>query len=90
MTTKIAVSLPDHLVEQARRAVREGEAASVSAYVAAALEEKSPPIGLRALLEQWDEELGPPSAESKAWAKAELDRVDAELASKHRSRSSGS
>ena len=90
MTTKIAISLPDHLVEQARRAVQEGEAASVSAYIAAALEAKSPPIGLRALLEQWDEELGPPSAEAKAWARAELDRVDAESASNRRSRSGGS
>jgi Arc/MetJ-type ribon-helix-helix transcriptional regulator len=37
MTTKIAVSLPDHLVEAARNAVRGGRAASVSAVVADAL-----------------------------------------------------
>ncbi len=40
-TEKIAVSLPGALVEQARKAVRKGRATSVSAYVAAALEEKS-------------------------------------------------
>ena len=34
MTTKLAVSLPDELAEQARQAVREGRAASVSAYIA--------------------------------------------------------
>lgn len=38
MTTKIAVSLPDHLVAEAKDAVARGEAASVSAFVAAALE----------------------------------------------------
>ena len=37
MTTKIAVTLPDELVESARRAVAEKRAASVSAYVADAL-----------------------------------------------------
>ncbi len=39
-TEKIAVSLPKGLADRARRAVRQGRAASVSAYVAAALEEK--------------------------------------------------
>src|SRR5687768_16698747 len=39
-TLKIAVSLPRQVAERARRAVRRGHAASVSAYVAAALEEK--------------------------------------------------
>ena len=39
--SKIAITLPPDLVACARRAVRETRAASVSAYVAAALEEKS-------------------------------------------------
>jgi Arc/MetJ-type ribon-helix-helix transcriptional regulator len=38
---KIAVTLPPALVARARRAVRAGRADSVSAYVAAALEEKA-------------------------------------------------
>jgi hypothetical protein len=38
---KVAVSLPRTLVAQAKHAVRERRAASVSAYVAAALEEKA-------------------------------------------------
>jgi Arc/MetJ-type ribon-helix-helix transcriptional regulator len=37
MTTKIAVSLPDELVLQARAAVQAGAATSVSAYVAQAM-----------------------------------------------------
>jgi Arc/MetJ-type ribon-helix-helix transcriptional regulator len=39
-THKIAVSLPKHVADGARRAVRSGRAKSVSAYVADALEEK--------------------------------------------------
>ena len=40
-TAKLAISLPRALAERTRRAVRKGGAASVSAYVAAALEEKT-------------------------------------------------
>ena len=39
-TIKIAVSLPEEVVSGARRAVKRGRAGSVSAYVAAALEQK--------------------------------------------------
>ena len=39
--SKIAITLPPALVARARRAVRAGRADSVSAYVAAALEEKT-------------------------------------------------
>jgi len=82
MTTRITVSLPDQLVEQVKRAVEHGLAPSVSAYVAEALQDKVPPVGLKALLRQWDEELGPPSAEDREWARAELARADAELAAR--------
>jgi Arc/MetJ-type ribon-helix-helix transcriptional regulator len=37
MTTRITVSLPDELVIQARQAVKDGHAESVSAYVADAI-----------------------------------------------------
>jgi Arc/MetJ-type ribon-helix-helix transcriptional regulator len=39
--SKIAVSLPAPLVDRAKDAVRSGRAASVSAYVASAIEEKA-------------------------------------------------
>jgi Arc/MetJ-type ribon-helix-helix transcriptional regulator len=39
-TEKIAVSLPRETLRRARRAVQRGRAASVSAYVAAAIEQK--------------------------------------------------
>lgn len=73
MTVKIAVSLPDELVAEARRAVAEGRAGSVSAYVAEAMAEMSRRQSLAELLDAWDVELGAPSAEADAWAMAALD-----------------
>jgi Arc/MetJ-type ribon-helix-helix transcriptional regulator len=62
MTTmeKIAVSLPRPLAAQARRAVRQGRAASVSAYVASALDEKAKLDDLAALLDEMLAESGGP------------------------------
>lgn len=59
-TTKIAVSLPEPLVAEARRAVADGRAASVSAYVAAALEEKAKLDDLASLLDEMLQESGGP------------------------------
>jgi Arc/MetJ-type ribon-helix-helix transcriptional regulator len=72
MTIKITVSLPDHLVDEARQAVADGRVRSVSAYVASAMAQSSPGKPLKELLAQWDAELGPPSAEDHAWALAAL------------------
>jgi Arc/MetJ-type ribon-helix-helix transcriptional regulator len=57
---KIAVSLPGGLAERARTAVRQGRAASVSAYVAAALAEKIKLDELSALLDEMLAETGGP------------------------------
>jgi Arc/MetJ-type ribon-helix-helix transcriptional regulator len=57
-TTKIAVSLPAGLVEQAQRAVAEGRSSSVSAYVARALEEQTKLDDLASLLEEMLAETG--------------------------------
>jgi Arc/MetJ-type ribon-helix-helix transcriptional regulator len=59
-TTKIAVSLPAELVEQAHRAVAAGRAASVSGYVAMALEEKAKLDDLASLLDEMLAETGGP------------------------------
>ena len=59
-TSKIAVSLPSELVEQAQRAVAEGRAASVSAYVARALEEKAKLDDLASLLDEMLADSGGP------------------------------
>lgn len=57
---KIAVTLPPALVAQARRAVREGRAASVSAYIEAALHEKAKLDDLASMLEEMLAETGGP------------------------------
>jgi len=59
-TTKIAVSLPAGLVEQAKQAVVDGRASSVSAYVARALEEQAKLDDLASLLEDMLAETGGP------------------------------
>jgi Arc/MetJ-type ribon-helix-helix transcriptional regulator len=73
MTTKIAISLPEPLVEQARKAVRTGRADSVSAYIAAALEQKSKLDELAELLDEMLAETGGPlSSAERAAADAAL------------------
>ena len=73
MTSKIAVSLPDDLVAQARAAVSEGRAASVSAYVAAAMREKAKSDDLQMLLDELlDASGGPMTDEERAAADATL------------------
>jgi Arc/MetJ-type ribon-helix-helix transcriptional regulator len=57
---KIAVSLPRGLAERARQAVRQGRAASVSAYVASALEQKMDLDELAVLLDDMLAETGGP------------------------------
>lgn len=59
-TVKIAVSLPTQLAARARRAVRQGRAASVSAYVASALDEKTKLDDLAGLLNEMLAESGGP------------------------------
>lgn len=67
---KIAVSLPPELVERARAEVEAGRAASVSAYVAAALEQKVLLDDLGSLLDEMLAESGGPlsAAERRAAA----------------------
>jgi Arc/MetJ-type ribon-helix-helix transcriptional regulator len=69
---KIAVSLPPEAVARARAAVKEGRAASVSAYVAAALDEKAKLDDLRSMLDEMLAETGGPltARERRAAARA--------------------
>jgi Arc/MetJ-type ribon-helix-helix transcriptional regulator len=70
---KIAVSLPRPLLASARRAVREGRAGNVSAYVASALEEKAKLDELSVMLDEMLAESGGPLTA------AERRRADAAL-----------
>jgi len=72
MTTKIAVSLPDDLVAAARQAVADGRAASVSAFVANAIEEHGRYEQLTGLLSEMAAEAGPPTDEDRKWARRML------------------
>jgi Arc/MetJ-type ribon-helix-helix transcriptional regulator len=76
MTAKIAVSLPDHLVDEARAAVASGRASSVSAYVAEAMVEKSRRRTLAEVLDQMDADLGVPSAQARTRAARVLDALE--------------
>src|SRR6266545_4600147 len=68
MKLKIAVSIPEELLSQVQRAVHEGEAPSVSAYVTDAIRDRTKKQTLQELLDEWDRELGPPGPEAVAWA----------------------
>jgi Arc/MetJ-type ribon-helix-helix transcriptional regulator len=57
-TAKIAVSVPQEVLRRARRAVRRGLAPSMSAYVAAALEQKTKLDDLEELLAEMLAESG--------------------------------
>jgi antitoxin ParD1/3/4 len=72
MTTKIAISLPDEVVSAARRAVADGRATSVSAYIAVTLAQRQEYEDLAALLADMAAESGSPSAEDRSWARAAL------------------
>ncbi len=72
MTTKIAVSLPDELVAEAREAVRSGRADSVSAYVAEAMAQMARRETLDVVLADWREEVGPVTEDDDAWVRQVL------------------
>src|SRR5258708_34383539 len=72
MTTKRAVSLPDELAEQARQAVREGRAASVSAYIADAMAQSARTRSITRLVADMRAEDGQPNEEDYTWARRAL------------------
>lgn len=83
---KIAVTLPPALVTRAQDAVREGRAPSISAYVAAALEEKAKLDDLEAMLDEMLAQTGGPLTERERVATDEALGVTAERKSRRRRR----
>jgi Arc/MetJ-type ribon-helix-helix transcriptional regulator len=71
-TAKIAVTLPPEQVKAAKRAVKEGRAPSVSAYVAEALARQQRAESLTALLDELIAQHGEPSSADYAWARQAL------------------
>jgi len=72
MTSKLAISLPDELVAAARRAVTEGRANSVSAYIADALADRIRHDVLTELLADMAAETGVPDEDDRRWARSAL------------------
>ena len=72
MTAKITVSLPDEQVEALRKAVRAGQARSVSAMVSQALTAQADRETLGQLLAHLDDLHGPVPDEDQSWARAAL------------------
>lgn len=64
-TEKLAISLPKELASRARRAVRRGDAPSVSAYVSRALEQQAKLDDLNALLDEMLAETGGPLTDAE-------------------------
>jgi len=71
---RITVTIPEQLARDARQAVDDGKAESVSGYVADALRHYGRTTTLRELLDQWwaQDPAGPPSEAERAAARAEL------------------
>lgn len=72
---KIAVSLPEAQVDLAKRAVAEGRARSVSAYISEAMARVEQEDSLVQLLDHLDRELGEPEASTRQEVAADLRRV---------------
>lgn len=70
---KITISLPDEALRKAKAAVKAGEAASVSAYIASAVDEKRGRDDLQAMLAEMAQESGGPLTRTeRARARREL------------------
>jgi Arc/MetJ-type ribon-helix-helix transcriptional regulator len=71
---RITVTIPEQLVRDARQAVDDGKAESVSAYVTQALRHYGRSVTLRELLDEWwaADPAGPPSDAERAAAQVEL------------------
>ncbi len=68
-SAKVAISLPKAVLARARAAVRRGEAASLSAYVSKAIEERTNGDDLMKMLDEMlDETGGPPTPAEQRWA----------------------
>ena len=69
---KIAITLKPEQLAGIHRAVKSGRAASVSAYIAGALERQAREESLAALLRDLIEQYGEPAAEDIKWAERAL------------------
>jgi len=71
-TTKIAITLPEEELAKVHRAIRAGQADSVSGYIARVLAENARQESLRDLVRDLIAAHGKPTQEEKKWAKRAL------------------
>ena len=69
---KISITLPEHQVAAARRAVVDGRSPSVSAYISQALARRDADDELAETVAETYAETGPPTAADRAWARKAL------------------
>lgn len=69
---KIAITVPEATVKEAKRAVKAQRAKSLSAFVSTAIAEKLERDTLAEVLDAMDASLGAPDAETVAWARRVL------------------
>lgn len=69
---KIAITLPEEQVAAARRAVAEGRAASVSAYISQALARRDADEDVAEMIAEIYAESGPPTEQDRLWARRAL------------------
>jgi len=74
IAAKIAITLAPEQLAKARRAVRSGRAASVSAYIGRALDRQASEESREDLLRDLIAEYGEPTAKDSAWARNVLKR----------------
>ncbi len=65
---RLAITIPRRLAHGVRAKAAAGEARSISAYIAQAVEEKLERDDLKSLLAEMAEEFGPATPEERAWA----------------------
>ena len=73
-TAKVALSIPQEVLEEARKEVAAGRSKSLSALVSEALDEKLRRAELAAILDDMDAEHGKPGKAAHAWARRVLKR----------------
>lgn len=69
---RVTVTVPPTALETAERDVATGRAASVSAWVSEAMEQRARRDSLRAVLAEIRAEIGPATDEETAWARSVL------------------
>ena len=73
-TTKVALTIASETLALAKKAVKNGRAKSLSAFVSDAVGEKVERDSLAEILDAMDSKLGKPSKADRAWARSVLSR----------------